>query len=316
MNDCIVLRQKTRCLIVGVTLILGGVLGAYSQGASAKELERAHPPRAEQHGIVDAQGAASDPAVARLEVRLSELERDLRASTGRVEELSYQVRQLSDRLEKLSSDVDYRLGQQGAGATGSTVAAAANQPAPPSSQEPASPGYRAGSEDGPTVLGRLPESEARIATAPPAAPEPAAPAESSAQTAAAVSTGTPREQYAHGFGLLRKANYDEAEIAFSEFLKNNPDDPLADNARYWLGEAYYARGQYAPAAEAFLDAYQKNKAGPKAPDALLKLGMSLGSLNKVPEACATYQELRTALPDAPVSIKNKAEQERRTLGCK
>jgi tol-pal system protein YbgF len=165
-------------------------------------------------------------------------------------------------------------------------------------------------------LGRLPESEARTATAPPAAPEPAAPAESSTQTAAAVSTGTPREQYAHGFGLLRKANYDEAEIAFAEFLKNNPDDPLADNARYWLGETYYARGQYAPAAEAFLDAYQKNKAGSKAPDALLKLGMSLGSLNKVPEACATYQELRTALPDAPVSIKNKAEQERRNLRCK
>lgn len=356
MNECIAPRRTTRFLFLCATLTLGGVLGSLCQEALARELgvevagssreqtgslreqkridgtalgddpfsipavrsalasapASARAPR----GIVVAQNSASDPAVARLEVRLSELERDLRASTGRVEDLDHQVKQLRDRLEKLSSDVDYRLGQPGAAATGGARATAPSQRGPPSSQGTGAPGSRAGSGDGPTVLGRVPQSEVKTATARPTAPEPATPGTSSSQTAAALPMGTPREQYAHGFGLLRKANYDEAEVAFKEFLRKNPDDPLADNARYWLGETYYARGEYALAAETFLDAYQKNKAGPKAPDALLKLGMSLGSLKKIPEACATYKELKTAVPNAPVSIKNRAQKERRKLGCK
>jgi tol-pal system protein YbgF len=115
---------------------------------------------------------------------------------------------------------------------------------------------------------------------------------------------------------MRKAKYDEAEAAFKEFLAANPDDPLADNAHYWLGETYYVRGDYARAAEAFLEGYQGNKAGPKAPDTLLKLGMSLAALGKNKEACATYGELKKTLPDAPATIKGKADKERRRLGCR
>lgn len=350
MNGCIVPRNTVRSLAIGVAVVLTGVTGTSSHAAFAWDYGVDRPASVEPPqpissaaslgdglsvslavpdpatpGIVVAQNAAADPAIARLEVRLSELERDLRASTGRVEDLSHQVRQLKDRLEKLSSDVDYRLGQTGGVAAGSSVAAAPGQPVPPASQATTSPrplspypapvaGPVAG--EGPTVLGRLPESEVAAAAPRPSAPETAPPAEETAQTTAASSAKTPREQYAYGFGLLRKANYDEAEVAFTEFLSNNPHDPLADNARYWLGETYYARGDYALAAEAFLDAYQRNKTGPKAPDSLLKLGMSLGNLEKIPEACATYDQLRTALPDAPVSIKTKAQKERRVLGCK
>jgi tol-pal system protein YbgF len=334
--------RTARLLIVGVALTVGAGLPSSGQDALAKNLDadvsrggEDLPATAGASGaIVVAQGAAVDPAVARLEVRLSELERDLRASTGQVEELRHKVRQLTDRLEKLSSDVDYRLSQTGAAASGSAGAgagatgaideapAAARQPSArewtpePQPAPPPVPRSTAGAGigEGPTVLGRLPESEVKSATALPPAPEPSA--TGSARTASVMSTGTPREQYAHGFGLLRTAKYDEAEVAFTEFLRQNPNDPLADNARYWLGESYYARGQYAPAAEAFLDAYQTNKAGPKAPDALLKLGMSLGNLDKIPEACATYNELKTALPDVPVSIQTKAQQERGRLGCK
>jgi tol-pal system protein YbgF len=308
MNGCSLPRRMARFSIFAVMLVLAGMSGT----------------------TVLAQNAAPDPAVARLEVRISELERDLRASTGQVEELSHQVRRLSDRLEKLSADVDYRLGQPGGGAPGASVAATSDQAISPAPREstalgPAPPGPPLSARppldgpvpgEGPTVLGQLPESEFAAAAPPPSVPEPAPLAESSAPTAAALSAASPREQYASGFALLRKANYDEAEMAFQQFLRDNPNDPLADNARYWLGETFYARGQYAPAAEAFLDAYQRNKTGPKAPDSLLKLGMSLGSLQKIPEACATYDELRTAIPDAPVSIKTRAQKERAALGCK
>jgi len=263
--------------------------------------------------VTDAAGQTADsagPAVARLEVRLSELEQELRATTGRIEEMNFRLRQLDERLDKLVADVDYRLTRQGA-ATG---------PAPPGSQGAASPSVSpaepgAAGDRAPMVLGRMPQSEMEARRGELGTSERPPFAEKAAEPADVLPEGTPREQYAYGFGLMRKANYDEAETAFKEFLAAHPNDPLADNARYWLGETYYVRGDYARAAETFLEGYQRNKAGPKAPDTLLKLGMSLAALGKNKEACATYGELTRTLPDAPATIKGKADKERRRLGC-
>jgi len=253
---------------------------------------------------------SAGPAVARLEVRLSELEQELRATTGRIEEMNFRLRQLDERLDKLVADVDYRLTRQGA-AAGSTPTGSQGPASP--SVSPAEPG--AAGSGAPMVLGRMPKSEMEArkgeldpSERPPSAGEAAEPDD-------VLPEGTPREQYAYGFGLMRKADYDEAETAFKEFLVAHPDDPLADNARYWLGETYYVRGDYARAAETFLEGYQRNKAGPKAPDTLLKLGMSLSALGKNKEACATYGELKKTLPDAPATIKGRADKERQRLGC-
>jgi tol-pal system protein YbgF len=247
----------------------------------------------------DSVGQAADPAVARLEVRLVELEQELRATTGRIEEMNFRLRRLGERLDKLVADVDYRLTRAGA---------------PPPPAPPAEAGAAGGGA--PMVLGRMPKSELEARRGELDASKRPPSAEEAAEPGGVLPEGTPREQYAYGFGLMRKANYDEAEAAFKEFLAAHPDDPLADNARYWLGETYYVRGDYARAAETFLEGYQGNKAGPKAPDTLLKLGMSLAALGKNKEACATYGELKRTLPDAPATIKGKADKERRRLGCR
>lgn len=238
---------------------------------------------------------AAGPAAARLEARLSALEQELRAVTGRIEELDYRVRQLDGRLTKAISDLEFRvsrLEQPGGAAT------PAAQPPPPG------------------VLGTMPKSEAealRGQAGPQAAPR-EAPAPAGARVA--LPEGPSTEQYAYAFGLLRKADYEGAEAALSQFLAAHPTDPLADNARYWLGETYYVRGDYVRAAEAFLDAYKRNKKGPKAADALLKLGMSLSRLGKKSEACTTFREISRAVPKASARIKKKVADEKRSIGCK
>jgi tol-pal system protein YbgF len=262
-------------------------------------------------GVDVGQGAgAGPPAVARLDARITQLEQDLRGVTGRVESLSHQIRQLNDKLERLSSDLDLRFEQLKAQAGG--------QPGPG--------GVGPGSGGGPRMLGGGEDDPARApgqqtsapqtfppqAAAAPALPPPPAP-ETRPQTAAPQ--GSSKEQYAAAFALMQKANYAGASAAFSDFLSRYPDDALADNARYWLGESYYARGDYPRAAETFFEAYEKNKTGPKAPDTLLKLGMALGNLNKKKEACASFRELSRAFPNAAAAIKDKAAQESRRLGC-
>lgn len=263
---------------------------------------------------------ADGAAMARLAVRLNQLELDLRSATGKVEELGFQVRRLETRMDKLAADVDYRLGERAGGAAATASSPSPSAPSPSASAPaavqppPLPPAVPGPNGPGPRVLGQVPTGLPATPQPAPAAP-PAAVASPSPQQTASATQGSPREQYAQAFALMQKSSYAEAEVAFSEFLNRNPDDPLAENARYWLGESYYVRGNYAKAAETFLDGYEKNKKGQKAPDTLLKLGMSLANLNKTKEACATYREIGRAFADAPQAIKDKAAQEQQKLKC-
>ena len=72
------------------------------------------------------------------------------------------------------------------------------------------------------------------------------------------------------------------------FIQQFPNDQLAGNAQYWLGETYYVRKRYNDAATAFAFGYQKYPKSGKGADDLLKLGMSLGSLGQKQDACSAF----------------------------
>jgi tol-pal system protein YbgF len=148
----------------------------------------------------------------------------------------------------------------------------------------------------------------------PVTPQVAAPA-AVAAAPATLPAGTPQQQYEYAFGLLRQANYDAAEQALAAFIQQNPGDPLAANAKYWLGETYYVRGNYNEAARAFGVAYQEHPQGPKATDSLLKLGLSLSLLGRNADSCAVFGELESRYPDAAANVLQRAKQERGRLGC-
>ncbi len=249
-------------------------------------------------------------AAARIELRLSQFEAELRTLTGQVEEAVYRNNQLRERLERLTTETDFRLLQlEQAPRPG-----AAMQDAPAGQ---AAPG--AADTGQPRVLGTVSQADLealrsqRVELASPAA-QPGAQQgalEPGAQPAAAPGyalTGeTPEEQYQHAFGLLSQANYGEAELALRAFVELNPKDALAGNAKYWLGETYYVRQDYQQAAVAFAEAYQEYPNSEKAPDNLLKLGMSLSALGSKPDACGTFVELLKRYPKAATTVIQRAK---------
>ncbi|NQV98113.1 MAG: tol-pal system protein YbgF [Rhodospirillales bacterium] len=264
--------------------------------------------------------AAEIPAIARLGARMDNLEADLRLSTGTLERANYQINQILERLDKLVADVDFRLtaletnGGQGAGAgqPGSPLSTNGTAP-PPAAVQSVAP------TSGARSLGTVPVSEvARIAgTGAAGADQPSAPAESAAIPAlpdGVLPAGTVNEQYTYAFNLLRQTNYAQAESALSAFISAHSDDPLASNARYWLGQTYFIRKAYQEAAQVFFEGYNKDPKGPKAPDSLLKLGMSLASLGKTEEACAAFGKVLTDFPKVAATIKN-AGVERKRNSC-
>jgi tol-pal system protein YbgF len=178
----------------------------------------------------------------------------------------------------------------------------------------------------PGILGTLPPGAA-IPQAPAGAAEAAAAAAGQQSPSAAQSQATqdpksivlpgnnPQEQYDYATGLLQRGAYAEAEIALKAFVAQHPNDALTGNAQYWLGETYYARSDFKNAAVAFAEGYQKYPKSPKAPDNLLKLGMTLGQIGQKDNACTAFKQLAKQYPTASSSIKDRAARAQQRYGC-
>jgi TolA-binding protein len=75
------------------------------------------------------------------------------------------------------------------------------------------------------------------------------------------------------------------------------------------------QGQYKDAADSFLKGYTTYSKSSKAPDSLLKLGMTLVALKQKDAACATFGQLKEQFPSASPAIVARNKQERQKAGC-
>jgi tol-pal system protein YbgF len=104
--------------------------------------------------------------------------------------------------------------------------------------------------------------------------------------------------YDAAFALVRARQYDAALDALAAFLVKWPDHPYADNAMYWRGECYFAKGDYLHAAEQLEGVVARFPAGSKAPDALLKLGVSQQKLGNPVKAKECFDRLAQTYPQS------------------
>jgi tol-pal system protein YbgF len=105
-----------------------------------------------------------------------------------------------------------------------------------------------------------------------------------------------KRAYESALVQVRSKQYDQALEALTAFLVRYPDHPYAENATYWRGECFYAKGDYARAAEQFEGVMARFPYGNKAADALLKLGLSQQRLGSQEQARKTFDELRDRYP--------------------
>jgi tol-pal system protein YbgF len=105
-----------------------------------------------------------------------------------------------------------------------------------------------------------------------------------------------RRAYDAALSLVNAHQYDQALDAFAAFLVRWPDHPNADNAMYWRGECYYAKGEYARAAEEFEGATLRFPLGNKVPDCLLKLGLCQQKLGNQEKAKTYFDRLSHDFP--------------------
>jgi tol-pal system protein YbgF len=113
--------------------------------------------------------------------------------------------------------------------------------------------------------------------------------------------------YNQAFEALKAGSYSVAITSFKDFLTNYPSSPLAENAQYWLGQAYYVNKDFGSAATAFRTVVEKYPNSPKAPDAMLKLGYTQLEQKKVTEGRNTLTQVSQKYPGSEAA---KAASER------
>ena len=342
-------RGPAALLVAGIALgALGGIAGGVLTVAAPAQAQQVEDLRyrlqvldaeladirARLGGVGTVPGGA--PAGVLSNSRVTELEGELRRLTATVEELQNQVRRIGEEAARRFSDIEFRLtelegGDLGAlqpveplGGTGSGSAPAPGPVEPAPAQTSASgtqPGQTLPPIPGtfPAGTGGVQPPGSGIATGPSGqgtfgGVEVPVSGQSGGQDVAAASAGE-RGDLDRAVQDVRQGRFDQAEERLRRFLNEYPGSPLKAEAWYWLGESQFVRGNHSEAARSFLNGYNIDRTGQRAPHNLYRLGVTLGRLGQVGEACMTLREVRNQFPGAADGVVEQADAESDALAC-
>lgn len=102
--------------------------------------------------------------------------------------------------------------------------------------------------------------------------------------------------YSYAYELYRKKEHTESIAKFEEFIAKMPNDDLADNAQYWIGENYYSMRDYPNALKAFQAVIKNYPNEGKVPDAMLKEGYTYRNMGQNAKATESLNNLVRQYP--------------------
>jgi tol-pal system protein YbgF len=112
---------------------------------------------------------------------------------------------------------------------------------------------------------------------------------------------SPEEMYDYGLGLIKGGDTKKGREVLTAFAAKYPDHRLMQNVFYWKGETFYSEKDYESAILSFQDVVDKYPGGEKAPDAMLKQGLSFQALNDRKNARILYELLLSKYPKSPAA---------------
>ena len=240
-------------------------------------------------------------------LKLNEIEDQFRELTNKFEEVNFKLDKLSSRVTKIQSDNQLRFSDLENLNPESAKKNSKSKKKLPGSSQPAdfgaNPGYSTSSLPEKQEINSI-ESAQTVITEEPENKESLLPDKG------------PKEQYEFAVSFMKIGDYETAEFALKEFIEKNKDHDLAGSAQYWYGETFRIRQLYSDAASAYLDGYQNYPKSKKAPDNLLKLGMTMVQLGEKDQGCKMISGLKKEYPKASKSVLQKAQYEQKKFKCK
>jgi tol-pal system protein YbgF len=212
-------------------------------------------------------------------VQPAETQSQVETLTRRVGDLEETLRRLNGQLDQLAADIT--ASRRDAAGTVSAVQAANGQNA--------------------QIAGRLDALERRLADM--------------TRQQAEAQAADPVLNFSRAMQLYTDGKYPAAATALQTFVDNFSTAADAPEARYYLGESFFRQADYADAATAYINAIRGWPQTPWAPDAVVKLSVSLIELKKSADACGILSEFSTRYPRAPAAVKTQASSARSRAKC-
>lgn len=266
-----------------------------------------------------------------LMLRLDRLEGENRRLTGQIEEMRFKQQRLEDQLKRFQTDADTRFrdleGGKGGGAGGNPGGggAPATPRVIPTTPGPTTPSGRRSDAFDPNANPAAPGAPRPLGGAPAGGPvaggNPAgdigAPTDLTGRGGNPVATpgADAKSNFDYARGLIERGDYENGEVAMRDFQKKFGKDKRVPEATYWIGESFLRRTRYREAAENFLTVTTKHSGIGRAPEAMLKLGISLRGLGANAEACGTFDQVGKKYPNASAAIKAAVEREKARAKC-
>tara|TARA_B100000945_G_scaffold291020_1_gene265185 strand:- start:257 stop:1216 length:960 start_codon:yes stop_codon:yes gene_type:complete len=239
-------------------------------------------------------------------LRLNEIEEQFRDLTNKFEEINFKIDKLSTRVTKIQSDTQLRLTDIESNTSTETAKTFKSKKQLPGTSKPKDFGAIDAYQ-----TKNLPDQQQTSSVG---------------STASVITSDTdlkksllpnkpPKEQYEFAISFMKIGDYETAEFALKEFIEKNQDHDLAGNAQYWYGETFRIRQLYSDAATAYLDGYQNYPKSDKAPDNLLKLGITMVQLGEKEQGCTMITGIKKQYPKASKSVLQKAQYEQKKFNC-
>ncbi|MBL6746820.1 MAG: tol-pal system protein YbgF [Pseudomonadales bacterium] len=259
--------------------------------------------------VAGAQIGASNDALSLLLDQNRQLQAEIQALRGMVEEQGFEIRKLQRDSLSRYTDMDDRL---------RSLETSTAQPSMPigASTSPGIVGQSSapgtGADAMPTIGGlRDPGSaDAPItgsATTAPTVPLTAADTTSS-RSSRVTSRGTlqpavlsEQQLYQMAYDSVINSNFERSIAEFDQYLSIYPQGRFVTNAHYWKGQAYLYLNRYDEARDSYEIILEQFQESAKLPDAMYGLGLAYQGLGNIPQARQLLNEIKRRFPNTGVA---------------
>lgn len=265
-----------------LVILLSALCGAYTEAYALPEVidNSAYPSSAAPTNNVIAASPSTNTLI-EITGRLEQLQAEVQELTGKVEEQANTIAELKKQQKTMYADLDDRMQSienKTTGAAPTDAPAGAETPQEPTAETPAEPAAAAPTAETPAPADK-PQTE-------------------KPQANAVQVSDSEKQEYQAAYDTLRRGHTDQSIAEFNAYLEKYPNGGLANNAQYWLGEAYRVKQDDNAARKAFNDVIEKYPGSAKVPDALLMLGKIEMDENHPDKAQDYFTRVTTDYPNS------------------
>lgn len=258
----------------GNTLLLVAAITATTSLSLAAESQLTLEQRIQQ---LEQQNLTGRRLQSDMSIQLNELQKEVKELRGVIEEHDFMLQQIKDRQRELYRDIDSRLS-----------AAPQERTSTPSEND-----------------NKISENQTNVQAQTGVKVDPATPVSSS---------GDGRAEFEKAFKLVRNKDYVGAIAGFEAFLTKHPTGNYSDNARFWIGQIYFAQSNLTEAEKQFSLLRSEFPQSSKMSAAILKLAEIKAKQQQWQAAKTLYNEVINNYTGSSQQLARKGLQDIAKLG--